>query len=308
MENTALKTVAIVTVEELNAAKSNGSWPLAHVMIQKNAETGVAHYVEIVSDVDAPWITKGGPNVDYTNGQNQTVLSELKHAMWAAVEVFHQHKLAVHESGLHLFAIDETKPEAVIGAVASWCQNPIFAQFAPSDGWKALRMRKVAGNVRYIPGDWANDDQSTKYDYEDMLLGCEANFRLFLPAWLSNSRMADGNTWIGAVINALTLEREESIAESKKAIIRWSTNQSEHQQAARAASSGKTIDASKLVVPQFGGGTIDVDRLSTPITLYCYTVDGDKDSFLCAISYDGSTYKKGLVAAKRHHFFSLDRK
>jgi hypothetical protein len=311
MTTNQLPVFSIVTNTELAQAKTEGRYPLASITFLKADKPDVnnrmrVYYAEIVSNIEAAWVTKGSPDRDI----DQIELEDLKHAAWAGVEVFYQHRNAVMEHGTHILDVDMTKtPERNVGAIAAWSTHPNFSKYAPQEGWVALKARNVgAGNIHYVVGGPLSDGQETKYDYEDMLVSQSANFRLFIPPFLDTPKVfADGTvggTWIETLLSSLQLPREESIAASKVAATKFAINQDAYEGAKRDVANDRVIPASALCVGDVDGNPLDLAEV-TDVRVHVYAKIGGSFTMLRSFTWDHSPFAVALVNKYRQHLFSL---
>lgn len=308
--NNTITALAVVSNVELAEAKASGKWPLARITVlsgDPDPATGRKrrYYAEIVSNPDAGWVTKGDPG----RYIEQAELEDLKHAAWAAVEVFHQRRCVVMEHGTHILDVDVSKtPEAVVGAVAAWSTHPTFGKYAPSEGWVQLLARNVGGgHVHYVAGGLLSDGQETKYDYEDMLTEGTANFRLFIPPFLDAVREGGGEkSWVDALIESLELEPEASKAKSREALTRWHMNDDAFQGARRDIVTGRVPGMEALVLNSVvDGEVIDLSEVESGARLYVYAKVGPQWISLRTVLWDQSATAVALVNRNRQYRFSL---
>ena len=317
INNPEMPLYVVCDNKTLAAAKADGSWPLAHFTFlqSENADPVTGHsriyYAEIIaSDPGLPFVPKGDPN----RYIEEVELEELKHIVWAGVEVLHRKSHVVMEHGTHILDVDISKhPEAICGAVAAWSTHPVFGKYAPTEGWVQLVARHVGGGtIHYVVSDALADGAGTKHDYEDMLLGGVCNFRLFLPPFLDTPRVDAngevGGTWIESVIKALSLSPEDSIKAGREALTKWHMNDNAFKGATRAVATGREPSNPALVLNGIEDGTtIDLAELDVngKTDVYVYAKIGQQLVNLRTIRWDGSAFARALVNQFRQHRFGL---
>jgi hypothetical protein len=319
MENT-IATFVKMSAAELASNKQDGVRQARITFVEREDKT--IQFVEIVSNLDAPWIVKGmdkKDRMDILNAHGEVVniikdsVSEgAKHALWAAVEVYHQHRMAILEHGLHVFDVDFSRSaEVVCGGVAAWNTNANFARYTPSQGWVELIARNVGnGAVSYSMGDVFPDGKETKHDYEDMLISGSANFRLAIPViWNMSNPDENGkpqSTFMDAVVEALELEREASIEKSREKLTRWVGRTTARDNATSGAVSGRVVKDDELVVNTVDGEELDLSTMATG-TLFVYAKTAKGWMFQDRFTWDNTPKARNLVPEYRYRSFSTVR-
>jgi hypothetical protein len=295
MEN--LQLFKILTTEEYNASKESGTWPLASIVAVRSDYPDAdghrsVYFLEVVSDVNAPWVNKGTRNKE--GDQLSREVEDIKHAAWAAVEVFHQHRNTVMESGCHILGFDENRPEVVgAGAVAAWCRNPKFARFAPREGWSEIIWR----NGHYIGGAELQYGQEAKHDYEDMLVTHAANFHIAIPPFLAK--------WAETVVDALEAEAEESKKVSGQRLTGWTIRQDVRQAVVRHETNGSTPPVGDVSFLLTDGTSMPLSEVSPADVLYFYRrVDG-QFVYQAYVAWDGSSYRRAMIAENARRGFAV---
>lgn len=298
-------TFKYVTNAEYNAAKEAGQWPLATIVAIKSdfpGSDGQIHpfWFEVVTNLDSSWVVKDGKDSagrflegDALNAE----VHDIKHALWACVDVLHTHRLTVMEHGCHIFGFDDGKAETVAGAVAAWCRNPKFVALAPREGWVNVLWR----NGHYVAREPLGYDAETKHDYEDMILTGSANFHLEIPIFLQK--------WADTVVEALSLSAEDSVAKSRLNLGGWQIRQDTNGKVTGQIANGSLPEVGTVTLLDKDGNTLPLAQVKPGTLLYFYRkLNGVLVLQPPVIAWDGSARRLGTVADYSHKGFvvSLD--